>query len=68
MITFSISAMRGPMLLMVSGFLGESGFGYGSHFSKCARHRYSQGFAELPRNYNAEHGHYFSGNGWLGMG
>ena len=54
MITFSINAMRGPMLLMVSGLLGESGFGNGSHFSRCARHRYSQGFVELPRNYNAE--------------
>ena len=47
MITFSISAMRGPMLLMVSELLGESGFGNGSHFSKCAQNRYSQGFAEL---------------------
>ena len=45
-ITFSINAMRGPMLLLVSGFLGESGFGNGSHFSRCARHRYFQGFAE----------------------
>ena len=63
MITFSISVMRGLMLLMVSGLLGESGFGNDSHFSRCARHRYSQGFAELPRNYNAEQGHHFLGNG-----
>ena len=63
MITFSISAMKGLMLLMVSGSLGESGFGNGSHFSRCARHRYFQGFAELLRNYNAEHGHYFLQNG-----
>ena len=63
MITFSISAMRGPMLLMVSGLLGESGFGNGSHFNKCAQNRYSQRFAELPRNYSAEQGHHFSGNG-----
>ena len=62
MITFSISAMRGPMLLMVSGLLGESGFGNGSHFSRYARHRYSQGFAELPRNCNAEQDLHFSGN------
>ena len=66
MITFSIIAMRGPMLLMVSGLFGESGFGNGSHFSRCARHRYSQGFAELPRNCNAEQGHHFSGKGnWV---
>ena len=38
MITFSISAMRGPMLLMVSGLLSESDFGNGSHFSRCAWH------------------------------
>ena len=38
MITFSISAKRGPMLLMVSGLLGENGFGNGSHFNRCARH------------------------------
>ena len=62
MITFSISATRGPMLLMVSGLLGESGFGNGSHFSKRARHRYSQRFAELSRNCNAEQGHHFLGN------
>ena len=68
MITFSISAIRGPMLLMVSGLLGESSFGNGSHFSRCAWHWYSQGFAELPRNCNVEHGHHFLGNGWLGMG
>ena len=37
MITFKTSAMRGPMSLIVSGCLGESGFGNGSHFSKCAR-------------------------------
>ena len=70
MITFSISAMRGQMLLMVSGFLGEGGFGIGeggfgngSYFSRCAQHRYSQGFAKLLRNCNAEHGYYFSRNG-----
>ena len=38
MVTFTISAMRGPMLLMVSGLLGENGFGNGSHFSRRARH------------------------------
>ena len=63
MITLSISAMRGPMLSMVSGLLGESGLGNDSHFSKYIRHRYSQGFAELPRNDIAEHIRYFLGNG-----
>ena len=62
MITFTISAMRGPILLMESGLLGESDFGNGSHFSRCARHRYSQEFAELPRNCNAEQCLYFLGN------
>ena len=33
MITLSFSAMRGPMLSMVSGLLGESGLGNDSHFS-----------------------------------
>ena len=33
MITLSFSAMRGPMLSMVSGFLGESGLENYSHFS-----------------------------------
>ena len=41
MITFAISAMKGPILLIVSGHLGESGFGNESHFSKCAQQRYS---------------------------
>ena len=59
MITLSISAMRGPMLSMVSGFLGESGFGNDSHFSRYTRRRYSQELAKLPRNNNAEHSHYF---------
>ena len=63
MITLSISAMKGPMLSMVSGFFGESGLGNDSHFSRYTRHRYSQGFVELPRKNNAEHIHYFSGNG-----
>ena len=63
MITLSISAMRGPMLSMVSGFLGESGFGNDSQFSKYVWHRYSQGFAELPRNNVVEHIRYFSRNG-----
>ena len=63
MITFSISAMRGSMLLMISGLLGESGFRNGSHFSRCAQHRYSQGFAELLRNCNAKQGHESSGDG-----
>ena len=63
MITLSISAMRGSVLSMVSGFLGEGGFGNDSHFSRYTRHRYSQGVVELPRNNNAEHIHYFSGNG-----
>ena len=40
MITFAISAMRGPMSLIVRGFLGESGFGNGSHFSRCAQQQY----------------------------
>ena len=62
MIIFSISAMRGPMLLMVSGLLGESGFGNDFHFSRCVQHRYSLGFAELLRNCNAEQGLHFSGN------
>ena len=43
MITFTISTVRGPMFLMVSGLLGESDFGNGSHFSRCAQHQYSQG-------------------------
>ena len=68
MITFTISAMRCPMLLMESGLLSESGFGNGSHFSRCAQHRYSQGFAKLPRNCNVEQCLYFSGSGLLGMG
>ena len=34
MIAFTISAMRDPMLLMVSGLLGESGFGNGSQDRK----------------------------------
>ena len=63
MITLLISAMRGPMLSMVNEFLDESGLGNDSHFSKYVRHRYSQGFAELPRNNVAEHIRYFSGNG-----
>ena len=63
MITLSISAMRGQMLSMVNGFLGESGLGNDSHFSKYVRHRYFQGFAELPRNNVVEHFRYFSGNG-----
>ena len=40
MITFAISAKRGPMSLIVRVFLGESGFGNGSHFSRCARQQY----------------------------
>ena len=67
MITLSISAMRGPMLSMVSGFLGESGFGNDSHFSRYTQHQYSQELAKLLRKNNAEHSHYFSGNGWPGM-
>ena len=63
MITLSISAMKGPMLSMVSGFLGENGLGNDSHFSIYTQHRYSQVFAKLPRNNNAEHIHYFSGIG-----
>ena len=54
MITFAISAMKGSMSLIVSGLLGESGFGNDSHFSRCAWHRYSQGFAEQPRNCDAK--------------
>ena len=41
MITFAISAMRGLMSLIVNGRLGESGFGNGSHFSRCSWQRYS---------------------------
>lgn len=41
MITLKTSAMCGPMSLIVSGHLGESGFGNGSHYSKCAWRRYS---------------------------
>ena len=63
MISFAISAIRGPMSLIVSGLLGESGFGNGSHFSRCAWHRYSQGFVEQLRNCNAEKCLYFSRNG-----
>ena len=36
-ITFSLSAKRGPMLMNLNGFLGKSGFGNGSHYSKCVR-------------------------------
>ena len=61
MITLSISEMTGPMLSMVSGFLGENGFGNDSHFSKYTWHRYFQELAKLPRNNNAEHDRYFSG-------
>ena len=64
MITLSISVMRGPMLSMISGFLGESGFGNNSHFSKFIRYHYSQGFAELLRNNIAKHIRYFSRNNW----
>ena len=63
MIIFSISAMRGPMLLMVSGLLGESGFGNGFHFSRCVQYRFSLGFTKLLRNCNTEQGLNFSGNG-----
>ena len=63
MITLSISAMKGPMLSMVSGFLGESGLRNDSHFNRYTRHQYSQGFVKLPRKNNAEHIHFFSRNG-----
>ena len=43
------------MLPMISGFLGESGLGNDSHFNTYIRYRYSQGFAELPRNNIVEH-------------
>ena len=36
MITFKMSVMRGPMLLIISGHLGVSGFGNGSHLKGCA--------------------------------
>ena len=62
MITLSISAMRGPMLSMVSGFLGKSGFGNDSHFSRYTQHQYSQELAKLLRKNNAEHSHYLLGN------
>ena len=62
MITLSISVVRGPMLSMISGLLGESGLGNDSHFSKYIRYRYSKGFAELPRNNIVKHISYFSGD------
>ena len=34
-IIFSLSARKGPMSINLSGFLGTSGFGNGSHCSKC---------------------------------
>ena len=37
MIIFSLSAKRGPMSINLSGFLGTSGSGNGSHCSKCVR-------------------------------
>ena len=64
MIILSISAMRGLMLSMISGFLGESGLGNDSHFTKYIWYRYSQVFAKLPRNNIAEHIRYFSGDSW----
>ena len=38
-IIFFLSAKKGPMSMNLSGFLGTSGFGNGSHFSKCVRQR-----------------------------
>ena len=38
-IIFSLSAKRSPMSINLSGFLGTSGFGNGSHYSKCVRQR-----------------------------
>ena len=38
-IIFPLSAKKGPMSINLSGFLGTSGFGNGSHYSKCVRQR-----------------------------
>ena len=38
-IIFPLSAKKGPMLINLSGFLGTSGFGNGSHCSECVRQR-----------------------------
>ena len=38
-IIFSLSAKRGPMSINLSGFLGTSGFGNGSHYSQCVWQR-----------------------------
>ena len=38
-IIFFLSAKKGPMLMNLSGFLGTSGFGNGSHFNKSVRQR-----------------------------
>ena len=38
-IIFSFSAKKGPMSINLSGFLGTSGFGNGSHCSECVRQR-----------------------------
>ena len=61
MITSMVSAMGGPMSLIVSGCLdgsgvgcGESGFGNDSHFSRYAQQRYSLGIANQPRDNTIE--------------
>ena len=61
MITSMVSAMGGPMSLIVSGCLGgsgvgcgESGFGNNSHFSRYAQQRYSLGNANQPRDNTIE--------------
>ena len=41
MITSMVSAMGGPISLIVSGCLGGSGLGTGSHSSRYARQQYS---------------------------
>ena len=38
--TSKVSAIGGPMSLIVSGCLGESGFGNSSHFSRYAQQQY----------------------------
>jgi len=40
--------MRGPMSLIVSGCLGVSDFGNGSHYDKCVRLSASQAFEQHP--------------------
>ena len=57
MIVTIVNAIKGPILSVLSGCLGESGFG-----NDIPKDRYSQGFAKQPRNKLAEHIVHFSGN------